>query len=258
VRKIVSLRLRKRLGPVEIGDLLGMPASTVHAVLTRCRLNRLSHLDRITGEPIRRYEHERPGELVHVDVKKLGNIPDGGGWRYVGRAQGDRHRAATPGKPQNQWWNRKMGTAFVYTVLDVHSRVAYAEIHDDETAATAATAATVLHRAVAWFADRGVTVQRVLSDNGSAYKSHLWRDTCAALGITPKKTRPYRPQTNGKIERFHRTLAGWAFDVFYPSETARRAALPAWLHDYNHHRPHTAIGRAAPISRLTNVSGQHN
>ncbi len=255
VRRIVSLRLRKRLGPVEIGDALAVPASTVHAVLKRCRLNRLSHLDRVTGEPIRRYEHERPGDLVHVDVKKLGNIPDGGGWRYVGRQQGKQHRAATPDKPKNRYSKPKMGTAFVHTVLDDHTRVAYAEIHDDETSATAAA---VLHRAVAWFADRGVIVQRVLSDNGGAYRSHLWRDTCTTLGIIPKRTRPYRPQTNGKIERFHRTLGGWAFDVFYPSETHRRAALPAWLHDYNHHRPHTAIGRATPISRLTNLAGQHS
>jgi transposase InsO family protein len=258
VRNIVSLRRRKRLGPVEIGDALRVAPSTVHAVLKRCRLNRLSHLDRVTGEPIRRYEHERPGDLVHVDVKKLGNIPDGGGWRHVGRAQGKQHRAATANAGhagRDRHYGPKLGTAFVHTVLDDHSRVAYAEIHHDETAATAAA---VLHRAVAWFADRGVRVQRVLSDNGSAYKSHLWRDTCAALGITPKRTRPYRPQTNGKIERFHRTLGGWAFDVFYPSETARRAALPAWLHDYNHHRPHTAIGRATPISRLTNLSGQHS
>ncbi len=257
VRRIVSLRLRKRLGPVEIGDALGVPASTVHAVLTRCRLNRLSHLDRVTGEPIRRYEHEHPGDLVHVDVKKLGNIPDGGGWRHVGRVQGKQHRHAMANAGlagRNQHHNPKIGTAFVHTVIDDHSRVAYAEVHDDETSTTAAA---VLHRAVAWFADRDVTVRRVLSDNGSAYRSHLWRDTCAALAITPKRTRPYRPQTNGKIERFHRTLGAWAFDVFYPSETARRAALPAWLHHYNHHRPHTAIGRAAPITRLTNVSGQH-
>jgi transposase InsO family protein len=255
VRKIVSLRRRKRLGPVEIGDRLAVAPSTVHAVLKRCRLNRLSHLDRVSGEPIRRYEHDHPGDLVHVDVKKLGNIPDGGGWRYVGRQQGKQHRAATADKPQSKWWNRKMGTAFVHTVLDDHSRVAYAEVHDDESAATAAA---VLHHATAWFAERGVVIRRVLSDNGSAYRSFLWRDTCAALGITPKRTRPYRPQTNGKIERSHRTLAGWAFDAFYPSEAARRTALPAWLHDYNHHRPHTAIGRATPISRLTNLSGQHS
>jgi transposase InsO family protein len=148
----------------------------------------------------------------------------------------------------------KLGTAFVHTVLDDHSRVVYAEIHDDELATTAVA---VLRRAVAWFNARGVLVERVLSDNGSAYKSHAWRAACAELDITMKKTRPYRPQTNGKIERFHRTLGAWAFDRFYPSETARRTALPAWLHHYNHHRPHTAIGRTTPITRLTNLPGQH-
>ena len=255
VRRIVSLRRRKRLGPVEIGAALGVAPSTVHAVLRRCRLHRLSHLDRRTGEPIRRYEHDTPGAMLHADVTKYGNIPDGGGHRYVGRIQGRKHRAATPGKPKSRHADPKMGTAFVHTVIDDHSRVAYAEIHDDETAATAAA---VLQRAVAWYAARGVTVQRVLTDNGSAYRSHLWRDTCQTLGITPKRTRPYRPQTNGKIERFHRTLGSWAYDVFYPTETARRAALPAWLHDYNHHRPHTAIDRAVPISRLTNLAGQHS
>jgi transposase InsO family protein len=257
VRRIVSLRRRHRLGPVQLADYTGVPASTVHAVLRRCRLNRLSHLDRHTGEPIRRYEHPYPGAMLHVDVKKLGNIPDGGGWRFVGRRQGDRNRAATAGKPRNLYRNPKLGTAFVHTVLDDHSRVAYAEIHDDESAATAAG---VLRRAVAWFADRGVTtIERVLSDNGSAYRSHLWRDTCTDLGITPKKTRPYRPQTNGKIERFHRTLAdGWAFKQLYPTEQTRRDALPTWLHHYNHHRPHTAIGKQPPITRLTNLPGQYS
>jgi len=258
VKRIVALRWRKRLGPVEIGHRLGIAASTVHAVLRRCRLNRLSHIDRVTGERIRRYEHEQPGALLHVDVKKLGNIPDGGGWRYVGRAQGKRHRAATANAGRATRSARhdvNLGTAFVHTVLDDHSRVAYAEIHDDETAPTAAA---VLRRAVAWFNARGVTIERLISDNGSAYKSKLWHQTCRDLRITVKKTRPYRPQTNGKIERFHLTLAAWAFDRFYPTETARRAALPAWLHHYNHHRPHTAIGRAAPITRLPNLTGQHN
>ena len=255
VRKVVHLRWKQRLGPVQIADRVGVAPSTVHKILVRCRINRLTHVDRATGEPIRRYEHDHPGALIHVDVKKLGNIPDGGGWRYVGRSQGDRNRAATPGKPKNAHYNPKIGTAFVHTVLDDHSRIAYAEIHDDETAATAVG---VLRRAVAWFAVRGVVVERVLSDNGPAYKSFLWRETCTELGITPKRTRPYRPQTNGKIERFHRTLAdGWAFKKFYNSETARRAALPAWLHFYNHHRPHTAIGQSAPISRLTNVPDQY-
>jgi transposase InsO family protein len=257
VRKIVHLRWKQRLGPVQIGDRLGMPASTVHAVLVRCRLNRLSHIDRATGEPTRRYEHPRPGDLIHVDVKKLGNVPDGGGWRFLGRQRGAQSRIATRNRTglSNAHHNPKVGTAFVHTVIDDHSRVAYAEIHDDETAATATA---VLRNAVAWFADRGVIVERVLSDNGSAYKAHLWRDTCAELGITVKKTRPYRPQTNGKIERFHRTLAdGWAFKKFYNSESARRAALPAWIHHYNHHRPHTAIGKATPITRLDNLAGHH-
>ena len=256
VRKIVHLRWKQRLGPVAIADRVGLAASTVHAVLVRCRLNRLSHLDRCTGEPVRRYEHDTPGAMLHVDVKKLGNIPDGGGHRYVGRQQGNRNRAATPGKPRNAHSHVKTGTAFVHTVLDDHSRVAYAEIHDDETAATAIA---VLRRAVAWFAARGVRSQRVLSDNGSCYRSHAWRDACNELGITHKRTRPYRPQTNGKIERFHRTLAdGWAFKRMYSSESARRKALPAWLHEYNHHRPHTAIGKTPPITRLTNLAGQYN
>jgi transposase InsO family protein len=258
VRRIVHLRWKQRLGSVEIADRLGMPASTVYAVLRRCRINRLSHIDRRTGEPIRRYEHERPGSLLHVDVKKLGNIPDGGGWRYLGRAQVKRKRhitARTSGRPRNKNSQPLMGTAFVHTVLDDHSRVAYAEIHDDETAATAIS---VLRRAVAWFAARGVRVERVLSDNGSAYRSRAWRDACLELGIKPKRTRPYRPQTNGKIERFHRTMAdGWAFRRMFLSELARRQALPGWLHEYNHHRPHTAIGRRPPITRLTNLSGQY-
>ena len=258
VRKVLHLRWKQRLGPVGIGAKLGMPASTVHAVLTRCRINRLSHVDVKTGEPARRYEHETPGALIHLDVKKLGNIPDGGGWRYVGRFRGDRHRAATAKQTGRRGiaGGRIVGTAFVHTVIDDHSRVAYAEIHDDETAVTAIA---VLRRATTWFAARGVTVQRVLSDNGSAYRSFAWRDACTELGITHKRTRPYRPQTNGKIERFHRTLAdGWAFNRHYNTESARRAALPAWLHTYNHHRPHTAIGSHPPINRLTNLPGQHS
>jgi transposase InsO family protein len=255
VRKIVHLRWKQRLGPVQIADRVGVAASTVHAVLVRCRVNRLSYLDRVTGEPIRRYEHPYPGSLIHVDVKKLGNVPDGGGWRFVGRRQGDRHRANTAEGSGAGRWQPRLGTAFVHTVLDDHSRIAYAEIHDDEQAVTAAG---VLCRAVAWFAERGVTVERVLSDNGPAYTSFLWRDTCADLGIVHKRTRPYRPQTNGKLERFHRTLAdGWAFKKLYSSENARRKAMPAWIHHYNHHRPHTSIGNLPPISRLTNLTDQY-
>ena len=259
VRKIVHLRWKQRLGPVEIGDRLGMASSTVHAVLVRCRLNRLTHIDRATGERIRRYEHEKPGDLIHVDVKKLGRVPDGGGWRYVGRQRGEKNRAATvarTGAPRSKWRDPVIGTCYLHTVIDDHSRVAYVEARDDETKETATD---VLRNAVAWFAERGVAVERVLSDNGSCYRSYLWRDTCAELGITPKRTRPYRPQTNGKIERFHRTLAeGWAFKKFYNSESARLAALPAWVHQYNHHRPHSAIGKAAPITRLDNLAGHHS
>ncbi|GAB2586051.1 IS481 family transposase [Paractinoplanes abujensis] len=257
VRKIVHLRWKQRLGPVQIGGRLGLPASTVHAVLTRCRLNRLSHIDRVTGEPIRRYEHDRPGAMLHVDVTKYGNIPDGGGWRYLGPFQGRRNREATARRTgaRSKIYTPQVGTAFVHTVIDDHSRVAYAEIHTDEKAATAIG---VLRNAVAWFAQRGVTVERVLSDNGSAYKSYAWRDACTELGIRPKKTRPYRPQTNGKVERFHRTLNdGWAYARFYNSEQARRKALPAFLHHYNYHRPHTATNGLPPFTRLTNVPGQH-
>jgi transposase InsO family protein len=257
VRKIVHLRWKQRLGPVQISARLSVPASTVHAVLVRCRLNRLSHIDRVTGEPARRYERSRPGELIHVDVTKFGNIPDGGGWRFVGVEQGDRNRNATRDRTgiTSRKYYPKVGTCFVHTVIDDYSRVAYAEIHDDEKAVTAVG---VLYRAVAWFAERGVTVQRVLSDNGSAYKSFLWRDSCADRSLAMKKTRPYRPQTNGKIERLHRTLAdGWAYKKLYSSEAARREALSGWLHQYNHHRPHSALGGLPPISRLDNLAGHH-
>jgi transposase InsO family protein len=258
VRKIVHLRWKQRLGPVPIGAKLGLPASTVHAVLVRCRLNRLTHIDRVTGEPARRYERSRPGELIHVDVTKFGNIPDGGGWRFVGKAQGDRHRQATRDRTgiTSRGYYPKVGTCFVHTVIDDHTRLAYAECQDDETALTAVG---VLYRAVAWFAERDVAVERVLSDNGSAYGSFLWRDACAELGITAKKTRPRRPQTNGKIERLHRTLAdGWAYKKLYSSENARRAALAGWLHQYNHHRPHSALGGLPPISRLDNLAEHHS
>ncbi|MFE9790105.1 IS481 family transposase, partial [Nocardia salmonicida] len=257
VRQVVGLRWRHRLGPVQIAGRLGVPASTVHAVLVRCRINRLSRIDRVTAEPLRRYEHDHPGSLIHVDVTKFGNIPDGGGWRYLGRAQGKKNQSATSRRTGRYSADRhaRTGTAFLHTVIDDHSRVAYAEICDDEKAVTAVA---VLRRAVDWFAELGVTVERVLSDNGAAYRSRVWRDTCADLAITAKWTRPYRPQTNGKIERFHRTLAdGWAYARFYESETQRRAALPGWLHFYNHHRVHSAIGNKPPVTRLTNVPGHH-
>ncbi len=255
-REIVRMRWRHRVGPVQIGGRLGVAPSTVHAVLVRCKVNRLSHIDRVTGEPIRRYEHPYPGSLIHVDVTTFGNIPDGGGHRFLSRVQSRNNAAATARRTgeRGKRYRPLIGTAFVHTVVDDHSRVAYVEICTDEKTQTAIG---VLHRAIAWFADRGVIVERVLSDNGSCYRSYAWADACLELGITHKRTRPYRPQTNGKIERFHRTLAdGWAYARFYASDAERRAALPGWLHFYNHHRTHSAIG-ATPISRLNNLPGHH-
>ena len=254
VRKIVKLRWRHRLGPLQIAGRLGLPTSTVHAVLVRNRLNRLTHFDRVTGEPLRRYEHPYSGSMIHVDVTKFGNIPDGGGHRTLGREQGKKNRHTTEGVVRGPDHAPRLGTAYLHTVIDDHSRLAYVEICTDEKAATAVA---VLRRAIAWYDARGVDTERVLSDNGSCYRSHLWRDTCAELGITHKRTRPYRPQTNGKIERFHRTLAdGWAYARHYTSNAEREAALPGWLHFYNHHRYHSAIG-GVPASRLNNLPGHH-
>ncbi len=217
VKRIVRLRIRKRLGPVQIGGRLGMPASTVHAVLVHCRLNRLSHVDVKTGETVRRYEHERPGALIHVDVKKLGNIPNGGGWHTVGRLRGVRNRTLTPNKQRSKNRDVLMRHAFVHAVIGGHSRVAYAEIHDDETVATAIA---VLHRAVSWFTDRGSTVERVLSDDGSAYRSHAWRDACGELGITPR--RPPRRK------REDRTVSGHRRQKVSLRESLQLRSSPTW------------------------------
>ena len=196
-----------------------------------------------------------PGDLVHVDIKKLGNIPDGGGWRIHGRAGGNAtagHR--DPPRPTLQ--AGRLGYATCTPPIDDHSRLAYSEILPDETADTAAA---FWPRAHALFTDRGITVDAVLTDNGSCYRSHaLARRPAPHAGITHKRTRPYRPQTNGKVERFNRTLLDeWAYARPYRSETARRAALPAWLHTYNHHRHHTALGGQPPASRVPNLSGQN-
>lgn len=190
-----------------------------------------------------------------MDVTKLGNIPDGGGWRYVGSRHGEKNHVVTPGKPRNAFGSPTLGYASVHTVIDDYSRVAYTEVHDDETAVTAAS---VLHRAVEWFAARDVTIERVLPDHGGAYRSYVWRDTCEALSIRPTSTRPYRPQTNSKVERFHRTMAdGWAYARCYTSEQQRRDALVPWLHEDNQHRPHTTCGSQSPFSRLINLPDQY-
>jgi len=258
-RKIKHLRTSKRLGPVQIGGRVGVAPSTVHAVLVRHQMNRLAWVDRATGEPIRRYEKSRPGEQVHVDIKKLGLVPPGGGWRVHGRAttRGRHWRVQQANLAAHQARGRgRLGYAYVHSAVDDHTRLAYSEIHDDETAATAVT---FWAHAYLFFAEHQITVIEVLTDNGSAYRSHQWRELMDTLGIRHRRTRPYRPQTNGKVERFNRTLLeGWAYAKAYRSESARRAALPRWLHIYNHHRPHSSLGGQPPISRVTNVPGQNS
>ncbi|WP_374774525.1 IS481 family transposase [Streptomyces sp. NBC_01310] len=242
-RRIIKVRVLRRWGPARIAHLLGLVPSTVHRVLTRFGLARLSHLDRATGRVIRRYERHKPGELVHVDIKKLGNIPDGGGHRALGRQAGRKTRSGT-------------GYSYIHTAVDDHSRLAYSEILADEKKETAAGFWT---RAQAFFTGCGITVERVLTDNGACYKSHAWRDVLAAAGITHKRTRPYRPQTNGKVERLNRTLLEeWAYARPYRSEQERRDAFPGWLHTYNHHRGHTALAGKPPASRVPNLTGQYS
>ena len=200
-------------------------------------------MDRPTGEVIRRYEHEHPGDMIHVDIKKLGKIPDGGGWRAGGRTQGQKNT------------NRgRMGYDFIHSAVDDHSRLAYSEILADERKETCAEFWT---RAEAFFAGHGITVRRVLTDNGSAYRSRHW---AKALGtVVHKRTRPYRPQTNGKVERFNRTLLEeWAYVRVYASGVQRTDALDNWLHIYNHHRRHTALAGKSPIQRVNNLVGQYS
>jgi transposase InsO family protein len=234
-----------------------MHASTAHRVLRRYHMPRLATLDLATGQPIRkepvhRYEWPHPGDMVHVDIKKLGRIPDGGGWRAHGRATGGRHSRATTAVRRNN--HPVIGYSYVHSAVDDHSRLAYSEILPDEQGPTAAA---FWQRAQAFFAAHAITVSRVLTDNGSCYRSRIWSDTLAAAGVIHKRTRPYRPQTNGKVERFNRTLlVEWAYARPYSSETARRRAFAGWLHIYNHHRPHTALGGNPPATRVLNLSGQ--
>jgi transposase InsO family protein len=247
-RRIIAIRVNRRWGPARIGFLLGIHPSTVHRVLSRFGLARLSWLDRATGRVIRRYEHHSPGDLVHVDIKKLGRIPNGGGHRTVGRAAGNRNKTGTEA-------NRRPGYAFLHNAVDDHSRLAYTEILSDEKKDTAAG---FWERANAYFQSCGITVKRVLTDNGSCYRSHAFKN---ALGpeIKHKRTRPYRPQTNGKVERYNRTMLDeWAYAKPYASEAERVAAFSEWLHHYNHHRGHTSLKGQPPASRVTNLSGQYS
>ena len=246
-RRIIALRFTRRWGPHRIGYHLRLPQSTVSKVLNRYRMPLLGHVDLNTGLPVRklkpvRYERENPGDLVHVDVKKLGRIPDGGGHRTLGRQAGRKNRQ--PG----------VGHAFLHSAIDDHSRLVYSEILTNEKKETAAG---FWERANAFYAANGVTVLRVMTDNGSCYHSRPFNTALGA--IAHKLTRPYRPQTNGKIERFHRTLTTeWAYARHYGSDHARADTYQDWIHSYNHHRPHTGIGGKSPIDRVHNVNGKNN
>jgi transposase InsO family protein len=244
VAVIAKLR-RLRMTAAEIAETLRMPLSTVSGILTRIGLGRLG---RLGLEPAIRYERARPGELVHIDVKKLGRI------RGVGhRVSGSR---ASQTKTRRTGKLREVhGWEFVHVAVDDYSRLAYAEVLDDETAASAAG---FLRRAVAFYRRYGITVERVLTDNGGCYRAVLHALVCRLLGIKHLRTRPYRPQTNGKVERFIRTmLAAWAYGPIYGSSRERTAALDGWLWHYNHRRRHSALGHRAPVSR-TNVFGSYN
>ena len=247
VALIAKLR-RLRMTAAEIAETLDMPLSTVSGILTRSGLGRLG---RLGLEPTVRYERSRPGELIHVDVKKLGRIVGGAGWRVRG---GPQHYNRTY-TDKHGLKRRTVGYEYVHIAVDDYSRLAYAEVLADEKAATAAA---FLRRAVRFYHRHGIRVERVLSDNGGAYRGVVHALACRQLGIKHLRTRPYRPQTNGKAERFIRTLlTGWAYGAIYRSSHERTAALDGWLWHYNHRRRHSALGHQAPITR-TNLLGSYS
>ena len=235
VRRIVRARRRLKVGPHRLGPQLGHPRSTVYGVLRREGLSRLRHLDRPTAVPIR-YERAHPGELVHIDVKKLGRVPAGGGHKVRGRA------AARPN-------HRGDGYDYLHVAVDDRSRLAYVEVHADQRGSTCAG---FLRRTAEHFASVGVTIQAVMTDRAMNYTlSREFLDALAATEADHIVIRPYRPQTNGKVERFNRTmLEEWAYLKLYRSNRARLAALPRWIDTYNRRRPHTALGGLPPVSRL--------
>jgi transposase InsO family protein len=244
---IASLR-QLRMTAAEIAETLRMPHSTVSAVLTRLGLGRLG---RIGLEQPCRYERSRPGELVHIDVKKLGRITGGAGKRVGGRRLGAYRGSRTDLEGQRRG---VIGWEYVHVAVDDYSRLAYAEVLPDEKAATAAL---FLRRAAAHYQRHGITIERVLTDNGSAYRGVVHAIACRHLGIRHLRTRPYRPQTNGKAERFIRTLLnGWAYGAIYRSSHERTRALDGWLWHYNHRRQHTALGHRPPVTR-TNLLGSY-
>ncbi len=260
-RRIIKLRYCRRWGPHRISYHLGVPRSTVGRVLARYHMPLLAHLDQATGLPVRkpktvRYEADAPGDLVHLDIKKLGRIPDGGSWRAFGRGS-TQHKKAHAGTDRAARTGAAPSRGYVYLhhAVDDHSRLAYSEQLPNERKETAAA---FWIRARVFFADAGISVRAVMTDNGACYRSH---DFANALGddVKHRRTRPYRPQTNGKVERFNRTLAAeWAYAEVYLSDNARAATYADWLHYYNHHRPHTGIGGLVPADRVHNLTGNYS
>lgn len=246
-QRVLEARRRLRVGPDRLADQLGVPARTISRILRRHQVPYLSECDPLTGEVIRaskttavRYERDTPGELLHIDVKKIGKIPDGGGWRAWGR------QIVTVAKQKN-----RIGYDYVHSAVDDHSRLAYSEILADEQGDTAAG---FLHRAAQFFTDHGISrIEAVMTDNHWSYtKSTAFTAALTAIGADHIRIRPHCPWQNGKVERYNRTLqTEWAYKQIFTSNHQRTQALPKWLHNYNHNRKHGSLGRKPPISRVS-------
>lgn len=250
-RKVAAIRsLRKlRMTAAQIAEILGLALSTVSLWLKRIGLGKRSRLD--PPEPPNRYERRHPGELVHVDIKQLGRISErGAGWRVTGHRRSQfKVRSHGPGRGVTRF-------EYVHVMVDDHSRLAYAEVL---ATLTARDAIGFLRRAVTWFAERGIAIRAVMTDNGSAYVAHAHLKALTELGLKHLRIRPYRPRTNGKAERFIQTLCNeWAYERVYGSSAERTAALPLFLERYNFRRPHGSLGHKPPASRLTNVAGNYS
>jgi transposase InsO family protein len=249
VNVLISLR-RLRFTAPELADLVAMPVSTISGILKRVGMGKLG---RLGLEPAVRYQRERPGELIHIDVKKLGRIQNGAGKRVTGRMGSRKPRRQTDAAGTRRGIT---GWDAVHVAVDDATRLAYVEVLPDEKATTSVA---FLRRAVAFYERHGITIERVITDNGSPYISAVHAIACRTLNVRHLRTRPYRPQTNGKAERFIRTLlGGWAYGAIYRSSAERTAALDGWLYHYNHHRQHSAIGREPPITRLNNLLGTYS